>query len=195
MSDILGEVCLQAAHLRTFMTERTEDLPVNYGGKRKGWLRVTLKFRVGAAAVEDNVDDIFEAEGAQLEPEPEPEPEMDRDAVGSWSQEAAKLGDAVSGEALRDANLAKAGLAAVGNGAMKGLAEALNTTALTAGLAGDGDHHFFERVAEQLGPNYMPVGPQGSHGFAIHEEKRQVSGCFVLSRRSCTCSLALSQLD
>ena len=134
IADLLGSVTLQAAHLRTFTTPRTEVYPVNYNSKRKGSLRMTAHFRLAAGIT------------PEVEPEPEPEPRV---AAAPYSP-ASIAGD--TAKTVGD------GLHAVGKQGKRSLAEAFNTTAVTAGLVGDGHSHFFKRVMRQLGPEYHVVG-------------------------------------
>lgn len=107
---------------------------MNYNSKRKGSLRMTVHFRPAAGNM------------PEIEPEPEPEP---------WVAAAPYSPASVAGDTARTVG---DGLHAVGKQGKRTLAEAFNTTAVTAGLVGDGHSHFFKRVMRQLGPEYHVVG-------------------------------------
>jgi hypothetical protein len=150
IADLLGSVTLQAAHLRSFTTPRTEAYPVNHNSKRKGVLRMTTHFVPGTEEPDTAI-------AAAAQPEPEPELELELGGLPTTtSSETALL--AAEDMAIGTARVVGGGLSAVGKQGIRSLAEALNTNAMTAGWAGDGDHHFFKRVAQQLGPEYMVVG-------------------------------------
>ena len=156
-ADLLGDVYLPAKYLRTLTTARTETLPVNYQGKRKGFLRMTLRFRLGAISVE-------EESPATSEPEPEPEPEPE-EWTASASTAAVDLATTLT-SAAKD-GVAAASQHKVGLTLKQKTAEVLNTNAMTAGALGDGDDHFFKTVQAALGDGYKPIG-EDQGGQKLH---------------------------